>query len=347
MIVIDDVASTYTGRPDSHRSSWARMVRCAVADMKPDDQVVLLKDGEMPAAFDQWLITYPMEFKGVSLNLPSGPQPQVLERIMRLTDVTDVSKLVSLDRPLPDYNELAVKPRFKLDEPRLKDLVGQVRETTLSDIVRFSATAAGAKPTVVLGDSHASSHYQRHTLLVRHDALPLYSALRHRFETLMPAWALDPDQCAGVKLVWGNIDIRHHLMRQDEPIKALQELLDEYHAQVTDLAQSSGQSFTIVTPLPIEHEGRRLPKTGWYKGAPFYGTREERLALVRYWWAWAATQAWHDTWHWPVSWYQMDGEVYAKQRMEKPNSVHLSPRWHLWDYDTNEPNARLIDEEWG
>ena len=33
-------------------------------------------------------------------------------------------------------------------------------------------------------------------------------------------------------------------------------------------------------PWPIEFEGRKLPKTGYYKGQPFYGTRYERVMML-------------------------------------------------------------------
>jgi hypothetical protein len=352
-IVLDDVASTYTHRLDSHRSSWARMVRCAVADMKPEAEVQLLFDGEWDGKYDQWVIVYPMEFTGKGVNMQGGPNPKVLDRLGRLADsIGGSAQIVSLERPLPDYNELVVKPRFKQDVPALSALTKTIPEVSLESVVRAAAAEGGAKPSVVLGDSHAASHYVRHALILRHDALTLYGALERRLEKMLPAWALDPDQCSGIKLVFGNIDVRHHLCRQDDPKAALRSLLDAYHAQVDDLARSSGQELTIVTPLPIEHEARRLPKTGWYKGAPFYGSREQRLDLVRDWWGWAhgagiERECYYPTWHWPLDWYRMDGEEYAKHRMEKPNSVHLSPRWHLWDYETNEPNARLIDEDWG
>lgn len=347
-IVIDDVAGTYTHRLDSHRSSWARMVRCAIADMRPDADVELLFDGSWDGAYDQWVIVYPMEFTGKGVNMQGGPNPKVLDRIMRLGDLdeTQALKVVSLERPLPDYNALVTEPRFGHAIPRLKELSETVTTVQLEQVVRYAAAVADTKPTLVLGDSHAASHYVRHALVLRHDAMTLHGALERRLEQLIPHWALDPEQCAGIKLVWGNIDIRHHLCRQDAPDHALGELLDKYHAQVDDLTRSSGQELTIVTPLPIEHEARRLPKTGWYKGAPFYGSREERLDLVRTWHRWAGGDCYYPTWHWPLGWYRMDGEDYAKQRMEKPNSVHLSPRWHLWDYESNEPNARLIDEEW-
>ena len=36
------------------------------------------------------------------------------------------------------------------------------------------------------------------------------------------------------------------------------------------------ESVSIYEPLPIEDESRKIPKTGYYKNRPFWGTWEER-----------------------------------------------------------------------
>lgn len=194
-------------------------------------------------------------------------------------------------------------------------------------------------PDVVLGDSHSIAHYMRGRLVLRNDGLTLhgllkrgiYNALRQRadfnFETLIV--------CAG------NIDIRHHLMRQPNPAAAVDELISELHAQLSHLRTIGVVSrFEVVAPLPIEFEGRRIPGTGCYKGAPFFGSQAERAALAETMRAGLLrTFGSENVFQWPDAWYDLDPEEYAERHMEKPSSVHLSPVWHRWDYEKNAPNG--------
>ena len=82
---------------------------------------------------------------------------------------------------------------------------------------------------------------------------------------------------------------------------------------------------------------RSLPKTGFYKGTPFYGSQVEREKLRQ------TIQSVLDmrienVYHWPQEWYEIDPELYSKLYMEKPGSVHLSPEFYEWDLLHNAPN---------
>lgn len=49
-------------------------------------------------------------------------------------------------------------------------------------------------------------------------------------------------------------------------------------------------------------------------------------------------------WSWPQKWMDEGPEAYAENYMEKPGSVHLSPAWHRWNYESNMPNEALAKE---
>ena len=83
---------------------------------------------------------------------------------------------------------------------------------------------------------------------------------------------------------------------------------------------------------------RRIPKSGFYKGTPFYGTWQQREAVRS-----AFNVALHDearkisnckVFKWPA-WMVDESGALIDEHMEKPGSVHLALKTTL----------RLIDEE--
>ena len=132
-------------------------------------------------------------------------------------------------------------------------------------------------------------------------------------------------QIRGVTMVFGNIDVRHHICRLGADWKHL-------YREWKRFGDSLDIEVEYSLPWPAEFEGRRLPKTGWYKGQPFWGTQEERAEVIRGVWGFAGEIGMNVV-RYPEEWLDMDPEIYAKERMEKPQSVHLSPefyRRHEW-----------------
>ena len=77
-----------------------------------------------------------------------------------------------------------------------------------------------------------------------------------------------------VELYFGNIDIRHHLCRvEGNHIDNAIELASRYIQAAEKLPIDD---VSIYELLPIEDESRKLPKSGYYKGKPFWGTWEQR-----------------------------------------------------------------------
>ena len=88
--------------------------------------------------------------------------------------------------------------------------------------------------------------------------------------------------------------------------------------------ERKGIKVEYSTPWPIEFEERKLPKTGYYKDKPFWGSREERINALNQWIANMDALGMKRV-EYPEEWLTMDSEKYAKDHMESTSSVHLSP----------------------
>jgi hypothetical protein len=133
---------------------------------------------------------------------------------------------------------------------------------------------------------------------------------------------------------FGNIDIRHHLCRQSDPAEATRDLVQRY---VEDVKKLDFQSVKIWEPLPIENESRKLPKTGYYKGTPFYGTWTQRNEIRKIFIAELEKYSTErvSIFKWTDHLLNAAGEL-DFEHMEKPQSVHLSraayPHWQGYDW---------------
>ena len=148
-------------------------------------------------------------------------------------------------------------------------------------------------------------------------------------------------QIKKLTLYFGNIDIRHHLMRQPDPAAALFAMLDEYEKQIKALNMDYVE---LISALPIENESRKLPKTGFYKGTPFAGTWEERTALVTMFNMRLEEICHRNGWE-----FYSHPNVYKNEKgeldfevMEKPQSVHLARLYYRWDLENDCPNPNLL-----
>jgi hypothetical protein len=104
-------------------------------------------------------------------------------------------------------------------------------------------------------------------------------------------------------------------------------MLDEYVRQAVAIQKEHGCDISFTTPVPVEYEDRRLPKTGYFKGTPFFGSRQDRLDLT-YRIIEGLNKRKVNVIMPPEEWYKMDGEKYAKTYMENSSSVHVSPQYY-------------------
>ena len=274
--------------------------------------------------WDVCFIEHGVNFGG-TLNLFGGATKEIYDRINR---VAAHPYVVSLDIDMPDWGAQLAK---RIGAPTTYHGITEEWCAALSkNLQRVKKLAQEDLPKayvnhfdgITIGDSHSPSFSRKSDLVFRANGKTLYGTLKRglkdEFRGITPF--------GNITFCLGNIDIRHHMLRHDN--FNLDELLQEYVKQGDAIGCEYGCEVHYSAPVPVEHEERKLPKTGYYKGTPFYGTREARLEL---------TLRYIDTLNKltggrvvspPNEWYSMDGEKFAKVHMENSSSVHLSPEYY-------------------
>ena len=272
---------------------------------------------------------------GGSLNLFAGATDTVFERFDRLMSLGP-DKVTSLDWEMPDYGTFLIKRLNASSTSRnitawwCKKLTEFCKDVKYLDQVSPELGASW----LTWGDSHATAYAPKGSATIKKDGRTLYGVIGNG--------SLDSievnDSIKGITLCLGSIDIRHHLNR--EGAKGVFDLVSDYLRKVTKLRDRLNYSLTrsvrieLASPVPIEHEERKIPKTGYYKGTPFCGKREHRLQLT-YMMMTAFKNSDFPVVSPPSKRYTMDGEEYAKEYMELGGSVHMAP-----------PYYRRNDDEW-
>lgn len=326
-IAIDDVVTTFSDREASHKSAWTYMLASQLKSIGLS--VTVLTKHDNVHDFDVWMVALPMEFAG-SYNLFGGANDEPAARIQRLLDYK--GQLYCINREAPKVGDFA-ESRLKscsdnwraLDIPRLNNICENI-ETI--DLTLDSST-------FILGDSHSVSVYIPGSNISRNDGKTLFGIMKEGMDTYIP------EGTNHLISYFGNIDVRHHLCRQDNPLDSVKKLVADYFEHLKTL---NIKKIEVVKLLPIEFEGRRIPKTGWYKDAPFAGTQVERTQLMELFNSEVdrlSKEHGFGVIAWPSSWYDINPEEFAKKYMERPGSVHLSREFYQYDFITNKENKSL------
>lgn len=222
----------------------------------------------------------------------------------------------------PKYSEML--------EPRMKgDFHPDWHKVDWGNLKRIESTAKRMKHItlanrVVAGDSHAICMYRPGWHVNSVPFKTLHGALKEGLSTF-----ISPQQDIA-EFYFGNIDVRHHLMRQANPEEATRDLAKRYYEQLSQLDLAKVSAYEL---LPIENESRALPKTGYYKGTPFYGdwaSRETVRLIFKDEMKKLCAQGSVNFIEW-VDYLMNDKGELDFAHMEKPKSVHLSrdsyPHW--------------------
>ena len=179
-------------------------------------------------------------------------------------------------------------------------------------------------PRAAIGDSHAICMYRPGWQNLSVPFKTLHGALKEGLESF-----LGDQKYTDVEFYFGNIDVRHHLCRQDNPEEATRELVEKYMKQAHEIAAKYNCKVKIYELLPIEAETRSIPKTGWYKGTPFYGSRQERDNIRKLFKEEVKKRCSSNVqlYEWIGEMINSNGEL-DFEYMERPQSVHLSRRWY-------------------
>jgi len=249
-------------------------------------------------------------------------------------------ELFSLDIDCPMYGTL-LKTRIK---PWIPDAFKNLDFDKIDEVCRKSTTIRQVdmrRESVVLGDSHSLSAWHPESALCRNDGQTLNGAINKGFET----WLAPFDMAARIegtgiqklRTYFGNIDIRHHICRLHEGsdiVAEVRTIVKRYFSELERVKELYGiEQIEVVAAIPIENVSRKLPKTGYYKGKPYWGSWQDRTiasntfnAVCK---ALCARLNGYQFIEWPDSFRNEDNEL-DFAFMERPQSVHISPEHYLW-----------------
>ena len=305
----------------SHRGSWPRIWGKLTNS-------TIIGAGDDWKDYDMILLYHGMEWSG-ALNMFGGAKDP--SHFQKFLDAKN--GFMSLDIPCPDFGALG-KARCSSGSKEWNDFDWNALTEKCKGMPVVHMHKLGL-PSLIVGDSHANSVWMPDTMVDRNDAKTLHGALKHRLiNYVKPYVAYLQDGKSNLKHItfyFGNIDIRHHLVRRRTPTKTLMVLLREYEKQIQEVIGAYKiPSVEVVCPLPIENERRRIPKTGWFNGSPFFGSRIQRQELVEHMTNQIERFTYKHGWkcykH-PKAFLNDDNEL-SFDVMEKPQSVHIAPKFY-------------------
>ena len=271
---------------------------------------------------------------GGSLNLFGGIQAYTnTDFVKALSEYKGTVKSILIE--FPDYAKLF---QDRLTKANLTWDVNWDNLASMTNAEVVDPNQVRSYKNVSFGDSHAISMYRPGWENISVPFSTLHGSINRGFDTFLSKDA----SYDYIETYFGNIDIRHHLCRFDDPILEAQKLAKRYINEINKIGDIYNAEVKVWEPLPIENESRKVPKTGWYKGTPFYGTWQQRTDVRN-----AFIDALHcDVYRWPQSLVNKKGEL-DFAHMEKPQSIHLSraayPHWtgREWTDDKVEETSTL------
>lgn len=277
-------------------------------------------------AYDAIVINEGLNYKKGSFNFFGGMQEHAL---------TMIDALVNYQGLVYCFNEeICWESLLKRKELRNAGY-------TIDDFPEVITINTDYGPKRIIGDSHSLSLHRAGYGISRNDGATLFGALKD--DGLLRTY--DFSGVGDVELYFGNIDVRFHLWRQPSPARAADQLVMQYLRFARGLVDK-GINVTIQGLLPIEDESRKIPGTGKYKGENFYGTREERQALVDRINGLLERQSgihgvFYRSWKFKLP---KDGfEAPKFPAMEARQSVHLRPDYYyFYQKETKEDNQTLF-----
>lgn len=235
-----------------------------------------------------------------SFNIPGGPQPIHYEKMKAIAAFRGLVTFVNVPFDFEGFNK-----RLKLEGLQFPT----------AKVVNLFKECNKHNRKLVIGDSHALSVWQPGWNLD-------FTAGRtlHGFLKRVTPEQLNEEYDETVTY-FGSIDLRFHLARQEDSAVATVDLFKRY-AEFSHKLKNN----TVIGLLPVEHESRKLPGTGLYKGQKFFGSRELRMQL---------RDLAHQTlknegvklFEWPQEWIDSDGTKML-DILESRQSVHLRPKYY-------------------
>ncbi|AAQ81551.1 hypothetical protein 44RRORF233c [Aeromonas phage 44RR2.8t] len=321
------------GKLNSHKGAWAFLWK-QIIEEETGHPCEVAVGGHDFSDHDRVYVYHGMEFKG-GLNLFGGPDAKSALHISKFLDFK--GEIVSLDVDMPLYGEMC--------RDRIYDKKGEVNPKVPAEwkdadwvaidqrLQKSSRLAMIDLPRedVVFGDSHSFSAWQPGYKALRHDGQTLRGALKKGIGSFLPV------AVRNLTVYLGNIDIRFHFGRQEDPFADIDAKIKELAKQLITL-RNQGRitgEIELVTLLPIEDESRAIPGTGQFLKQNFFGTQAERTAWMTHFneKLFKLTKLpGFKVFAWPEQWYvdTAADPLSFFDKMEKPRSVHLSREFYRW-----------------
>ena len=269
-------------------------------DNHPHDTVDVNPPPSMWGNYDLLYICEGVNFVAGSFNVPGGPQPLHTEKMKAIAEFKGELRY---SNSIFDFNKFNQRLKIEATFPETH---------RVSFYNTFLAHGLESRKAVI-GDSHALSVWKPQYTLDFTAGRTLHGFLKRESVEQIN------NRFDEVTLYFGNIDLRFHLMRQENPQQATADLFNRYVEFAKQLKKA-----TLVELLPVEHESRKIPGTGLYKKQPFFGTREERMQVRE-----IANEIINNSGleviQWPSEWIDADGTKML-DILEMKQSVHLRPK---------------------
>jgi hypothetical protein len=255
----------------------------------------VLNDKDNYDEYDTLIIYHGPNFKSGSYNIIGGINDKILKRAEKLSKYN--GNVLSLDNF--QLNDFSIKRKLKLYD-------------NFKSFIKIELKDA---ENLVIGDSHSLSVFPHH--------LNNYTINRNDGKTLFGFLKLNKNlsNYKHIIMYFGNIDIRFHLCRQNNPELATINLFNDY------VNYAKKFNTTLTELLPIEHESRIIPKSGQYKGNNFYGDIElrKKLRLIA---NNIIINSGLPVLTWPNYFYD-DLKNLKFEIMEPKQSVHIKPKYYI------------------
>ena len=155
------------------------------------------------------------------------------------------------------------------DIPTDAEMLAFFERALANDLTEQLAEHRYARTDFAVGDSHTVMLWRPDRTVDALYGRTLYRAVSEGLRTLVPL------HVKSVAFCFGNIDLRHHLMRQSNPMFEAKQLAKQYAEQ----ADAMDCETSVCELLPIIDPARRVTKSYYFKKEPHAGTAEEREEL--------------------------------------------------------------------
>lgn len=235
-------------RKTSHNYGWTCVINELLKQSLSIDKVDILKDHNKINNYDIICINEGVNYAFGKYNLMGGVLPIYTEKINALNNFN--GRIITFHDKV-DYKHF-------IDNKKLNAIFTKTIE-------HYNPNSISKK--LVIGDSHSVSVFQPGYAISRNDGKTLYGALKQGLSSFIH------NETEELVVYFGNIDIRHHILRYEEWPVVTNNMISELIKQLNEL---NLKKVTLVEALPIEDESRIIPKSGFYKGTAFYGSKDDR-----------------------------------------------------------------------